>query len=115
MEELARLHCTPVTADSLKSSEAEISKFLSKLPGWQITLSEGEPRLRKTFKFKDFNLAIDFTNRIAKIADDENHHPALLTEWGKVTVYWWTHRIRSLHQNDFIMAAKTEKLYGGAE
>jgi len=53
---------------------------------------------------------MDFTNQVAKIANDEDHHPAILTEWGKVTVTWWTHKIRGLHLNDFIMAAKTDQL-----
>lgn len=110
MNNLAQLHCTPIKADSAKLSEDNIAQLLTRLPGWQILLIAGDPRLEKVFKFKDFNQAIEFTNRVAQVAEDEDHHPALLTEWGKVTVTWWTHRIRGLHQNDFIMAAKTEKL-----
>lgn len=49
-----------------------------------------------------------FTQKIAVLAEDENHHPAILTEWGKVTVLWWSHKINGLHVNDFIMAAKTD-------
>jgi 4a-hydroxytetrahydrobiopterin dehydratase len=60
----------------------------------------------------DFIKAMDFTNRAAQLANEEDHHPAILTEWGKVTVTWWTHKIKGLHQNDFIMAAKTDQLYG---
>jgi 4a-hydroxytetrahydrobiopterin dehydratase len=112
MFELAKLHCTPISADTPRLSEADISQYLSRLPDWRITMMEGEARLEKTYKFKDFKAAMEFTDKIARVADDEDHHPALLTEWGKATVTWWTHRIRGLHQNDFIMAAKTENLYG---
>ncbi len=78
-------------------------------------MKEGEPRLEKTFKFHDFDQAMAFTNLIAHEAATEDHHPAILTEWGKVTVTWWTHVIKGLHQNDFVMAAKTDKLYGGIQ
>jgi 4a-hydroxytetrahydrobiopterin dehydratase len=72
---------------------------------------EGEPRLKKMFKFKDFAQAAGFTNQVVRIAAEEDHHPSILLEWGKVTVSWWTHKIKGLHQNDFIMAAKTDHLY----
>jgi 4a-hydroxytetrahydrobiopterin dehydratase len=71
---------------------------------------DGEFRLEKTYPFKDFAMAVYFTNQVAKIAEKEDHHPSILTEWGKVTVTWWTHKIKGLHKNDFIMAAKTDQL-----
>jgi 4a-hydroxytetrahydrobiopterin dehydratase len=55
--------------------------------------------------------ALDFTNRVGELAEQQGHHPAIITEWGKVTVTWWTHKIKGLHRNDFIMAAKTDRLY----
>jgi 4a-hydroxytetrahydrobiopterin dehydratase len=58
----------------------------------------------------DFQQALDFTNKVGQLANQENHHPALLTEWGKVKVDWWTHKIKGLHRNDFIMAAKTDEV-----
>jgi 4a-hydroxytetrahydrobiopterin dehydratase len=67
-------------------------------------------RLERAFKFKDFAEALAFTIKVGEIAEAEGHHPALLTEWGRVTVTWWTHKIRGLHRNDFIMAAKTDHL-----
>jgi 4a-hydroxytetrahydrobiopterin dehydratase len=54
--------------------------------------------------------ALDFTNKVGGLAEEEDHHPAILTEYGKVTVVWWTHAIKGLHRNDFIMAAKTDQL-----
>lgn len=110
MEDLDKLHCIRVTATTPRLTDEVIIELKAKLPGWETYEKEGMLRLEKTFKFKDFNQAMSFTNRIAQIADVEDHHPAILTEWGKVTVTWWTHRIKGLHKNDFIMAAKTEKL-----
>jgi len=112
MNELAQLHCSPVTAATPRLEDPDISQYQAKLPDWKIYDKEGEPRLGKAFKFKDFDQAVAFTNRVAEIANEEDHHPAILTEWGSVTVTWWTHKIKGLHQNDFIMAAKTDLLYG---
>jgi 4a-hydroxytetrahydrobiopterin dehydratase len=72
---------------------------------------DGIKRLERTFKFKNFVQALEFTNQVGGLAEEEGHHPALLTEWGRVTVTWWTHKIKGLHRNDFIMAAKTDKQY----
>jgi 4a-hydroxytetrahydrobiopterin dehydratase len=78
--------------------------------GWQLLEREGIARLERVFHFPSFADALAFTNRVAALAEAEGHHPALLTEWGRVTVTWWTHKIRGLHRNDFIMAAKTDVL-----
>ena len=69
--------------------------------------------LERAFAFPNFVDALAFTNKVSALAESESHHPALLTEWGKVTVTWWTHKIGGLHRNDFIMAAKTDQLYAG--
>jgi 4a-hydroxytetrahydrobiopterin dehydratase len=74
---------------------------------------EGIKSLERAFKFGDFAQALAFTNKVGEQAEEEGHHPALLTEWGKVTVSWWTHKIGGLHQNDFIMAARTDELSEG--
>ncbi len=81
------------------------------IPDWQVKEVSGEPRLERVFKFKDFAQALAFTDKVGAIAAQEDHHPLLITEWGKVTVDWWTHKIGGLHKNDFIMAAKTDELY----
>jgi 4a-hydroxytetrahydrobiopterin dehydratase len=110
MNELAQQHCTVVIATTPRLYERDIIQYLAKLTDWEIYEKEGEPRLEKTFKFKDFIQAVAFTNQVAQVANEEDHHPAILTEWGKVTVTWWTHKIKGLHLNDFIMAAKTDQL-----
>ncbi len=67
--------------------------------------------LRRLFHFDTFAQALEFTTKVGELAEEEGHHPALLTEWGRATVMWWTHKIKGLHRNDFIMAAKTDALY----
>ena len=111
MKELAQLHCSPVTGNTLRLTKRNVSQLITKLSGWETYTKKGELRLEKSFQFKDFRQALTFTNRIAQLANEEDHHPAILTEWGQVTVTWWTHKIKGLHQNDFIMAAKTEQAY----
>ncbi|OGN89425.1 MAG: 4a-hydroxytetrahydrobiopterin dehydratase [Chloroflexi bacterium RBG_13_48_10] len=113
MNEFAQQHCSVITGATPQLNVRDINQYLSTLPDWEIYEEEGEARLEKIFKFKDFIQAIAFTNKVAQVANEEDHHPAILTEWGKVTVTWWTHRIKGLHQNDFIMAAKTDQLYEG--
>ena len=110
MNELVQLQSSPVTADTPGLTELEIGQLIMKLPGWETHKKKGELRLEKSFHFEDFSQALTFTNRVGKLANEEDHHPAILTEWGKVTVIWWTHKIKGLHKNDFIMAAKTEQL-----
>ena len=79
-------------------------------PEWNAIESDGELHLQRVYHFPDFQTALDFTNQVGAEAEKEGHHPSLLTEWGKVTVTWWTHAISGLHQNDLIMAAKTDAI-----
>lgn len=111
MNDLAQRNCTPVKASSPSLTHVEIDELIKKLSHWNLVEKDFELRLEKVFKFTNFNQAINFSDRIARIADEQDHHPALLVEWGKVTVTWWTHAIPGLHLNDFIMAAKTDLLF----
>lgn len=108
MHDLAAKQCVACRADAPRATEAERQRYMAQLPEWNIIHVEDMDRLTRTFTFKNFADALAFTNRVGQIAEQENHHPALLTEWGKVTVTWWTHKIRGLHVNDFVMAAKTD-------
>ena len=85
--------------------------FLRQLPDWCIATKLGVEQLEKIFAFKDFKAALDFACAVGALAESVDHHPAILVEWGKVTVTWWTHTIYGLHRNDFVMAAKTDILY----
>ena len=84
------------------------------VPDWQVREVDGERRIERTFKFANFRDAVAFTDKVAVIAEEQDHHPLIITEWGKVTVQWWTHKIRGLHQNDFIMAARTDALFSAS-
>jgi 4a-hydroxytetrahydrobiopterin dehydratase len=114
MEPLAGTHCVPCRGGEPALTQDEAGDLLAQTPGWQIVEREGIPRLERVFTFPDFAHALAFTNSIGAIAEAEGHHPALLTEWGRVTVTWWTHAIRGLHRNDFISAAKTSAAYDEA-
>jgi 4a-hydroxytetrahydrobiopterin dehydratase len=109
MNDLADKSCAACRAGVPPATPAEIAAYLPQLPGWRITEADGIKRLEKSFSCKNFAAALALTNRIAVIAELENHHPAIVTEWGRVTVSWWTHAIAGLHVNDFIMAAKTDR------
>jgi len=113
MGELLGMRCTACRGDEPTLTDAEISWLLPQVPEWQVVQREGIERLERVFRFRNFAQALAFTNRVGEQAEDEGHHPALLTEWGRVTVTWWTHKIGGLHQNDFIMAAKTDELFEG--
>ena len=65
----------------------------------------------RTFKFPNYTEAVKFTNKIAELSDIEDHHPAITLEWGSVKIVWWTHKINGLHENDFIMSAKSDEIY----
>jgi len=111
MGELTSQRCEACRIDAPKVTEAEIAELQPQIPRWELVSRAGIDQLVRVFEFGDFGEALDFTNRVGLLAEQEGHHPALLTEWGRVTVTWWTHKIRGLHRNDFIMAAKTDLLY----
>lgn len=92
-------------------TDAEIAELQPQVPDWQMKEVNGEKRIERIFKFKNFAQALEFTNKIGAIAEEENHHPLIITEWGRVTLAWWTHKIGGLHKNDFIMAARSDELY----
>ncbi len=111
MEELVQMKCVACRKDAPQVTEEEIAEVLPEVPEWKLVERESIKRLERIYSFNNFAGALSFTNKVGELAEGEGHHPALLTEWGKVTVTWWTHKIRGLHRNDFIMAAKTEQLY----
>ena len=113
MSGLAQMKCTACRGDEPRLSDAEIEELRSQVPDWRVVEHDGVKRLERAFGFDDFAQALAFTNRVGEQAEEEGHHPSLLTEWGKVTVTWWTHKIGGLHRNDFIMAARTDDTFGG--
>ena len=110
MRSLTGEKCVPCHGGVPPAPEAEIAELRPLVPDWRLVERDGIRRIERVFHFPSFAEALAFTNRVGALAEAEGHHPALLTEWGRVTVSWWTHVIRSLHRNDFIMAAKTDAL-----
>jgi 4a-hydroxytetrahydrobiopterin dehydratase len=98
-------------ADAPLISDAELKELMPAIPDWQVIVVDGIMQLSREFKFKNFVQAMAFSNRVGEIAEAVDHHPAILTEWGKVTVTWWSHKIKGLHRNDLIMAARTDDVY----
>jgi 4a-hydroxytetrahydrobiopterin dehydratase len=110
MNALTKMKCVPCREGAPRPSDQEVAEYCLLIPKWKLIKLDGVCRLQRVFLFVDFAEALAFTNRVGALAEAEDHHPAILTEWGKVTVSWWTHKIHGLHHNDFIMAAKTEEL-----
>jgi 4a-hydroxytetrahydrobiopterin dehydratase len=108
---LDEMKCVPCRGGMPTLTNSEIDQYYKQLQSWSVVEKGGVKRLEKSFKFKDFAEALAFTNKVGEIAEEQGHHPDILTEWGKVTVSWWTHKINGLHKNDFIMAAKTDALF----
>jgi 4a-hydroxytetrahydrobiopterin dehydratase len=108
MSRLARETCVACRHDSPRVTAAEREALLKEIPEWSVVERNGIARLARVFSFPNFAEALAFTNRVGALAEDAGHHPAITTEWGRVTVEWWTHAIAGLHRNDFIMAAKTD-------
>lgn len=110
MTSLHQLKCVACRGGEPTLTDEQVAALRPQVPDWQVKEVAGEKRIERVFKFKNFVEAITFTDKIGAIAEQEDHHPLIITEWGRVTVQWWTHKIRGLHQNDFIMAAKTDRL-----
>jgi 4a-hydroxytetrahydrobiopterin dehydratase len=111
METLTQMKCVACRKDEPTVTDAEIAEFHPQVARWEIVELDGIKRLRRVFSVDDFAQALEFTKKVGELAEEEGHHPALLTEWGRTTVSWWTHKIKGLHRNDFVMAAKTDELY----
>ena len=110
MRALEKEQCEACRADAPTVTPEEQDALSKDVPDWEIVQVDGVNQLRREFRFRNFVQAQAFTNRVADLAEEEGHHPAILLEFGKATVHWWTHKIHGLHRNDFIMAARTDKL-----
>ena len=115
MKALSDNQCEVCRGDSPKLSEPEIKALLGEIPDWSVEVRGGVMQLERVFSFSNYNSALNFTVKVGHTAEEQDHHPALLTEWGKVTVTWWSHVIKGLRRNDFVMAAKTDKVYDLSE
>ena len=109
MNDLSSQSCEACQIDAPKVPQDQIQILLSEINGW-VLIDEPINKIQKVFSFKSYKDSVDFSNKVASLADDEDHHPQIVLEWGKVTVIWWSHKIGGLHKNDFICASKTDKL-----
>ena len=107
---LSEQHCAACKPGSPHLSLEEIDHLLDQLKGWTVEEADGHLRLAKVFKLKGFMPGVDLVNRIAPIAEAEQHHPDLLVSYGSVTVWLSTHAAGGITQNDFILAAKIDRL-----
>ncbi len=105
--------CVACRVGAPTMTAAEIAALKPAIPEWNIVERDGISQLERVYPFPNFTQSLAFTNAVAAAAEEQDHHPAILTEWVGVTVSWWTHKVKGLHRNDFIMAAKTDALYKG--
>lgn len=110
MTTLSQASCDACRIGAPTVSDSEAKELLQQIPEWTLIEVDGIKQLQRQYKFKNFVLAMAFANELAEISEAEGHHPGILVEWGKVTVTWWSHSIKGLHRNDFVMAAKTDSL-----
>jgi len=113
MASLAAMKSEQCRDGTRTATRQETEKYLRQLPGWDVVRRDGEQQLKRAFAFSNFSKAMAFANEVGQLAGSAGHHPGLLTEWGKVTVTWWSYKIGGLHRADFVMAAKTDQLYNG--
>jgi 4a-hydroxytetrahydrobiopterin dehydratase len=112
MNSLTNELCVACRKDSPRVTAQEIAQLSPQVPDWQIVEREGVKQLERTYRFPDFAHALAFAVRVGQAAEEQSHHPTIVTEWGKVKVTWWTHKINALHRNDFVMAAKSDEIFG---
>lgn len=111
MTALAERKCRHRSKDEAPPTPKELSIWMDELDEWAQVSKSNRPELRKTFSFPDFSSGISFAGQIAEIADQQDHHPKISIEWGKVHLNWWTHTMNGLSENDFIMAAKIDRIF----
>ena len=110
MNDLASSTCEACRIDAPLVSDDEASLLIKEIEGWNL-IDDGVKKLKKEFTFSNYRDSVVFSNKVAYMADQEDHHPQIILEWGKVIVAWWSHKIKGLHKNDFICAAKTNNIY----
>ncbi len=114
MSDLLHSSCVPCRGGVPPLEEDEIARLIVQVPAWRTDVVDGVARLRREFRFPDFRSAMGFAVQVGMLAEREDHHPDLHVAWGRVVVETWTHKIRGLHTNDFILAAKIDQLVPAA-
>jgi 4a-hydroxytetrahydrobiopterin dehydratase len=107
--------CEACRKDSPRVTEAQIEELKPFIPDWNLIDVDGVPRLERSFKFSDYPDALAFTQAVGELAESQGHHPVITVEARRVRITWWTHAIKFLHRNDFIMAAKTDEIFNACQ
>ena len=107
---LAEKSCTPCRGGIPPLTEPEAGAYHTQAPQWQLL--DQATRIERTYRFKNFDEAFGFVERAAALAEAEGHHPDIAFGWGYATVSLRTKKIKGLHENDFIMAVKLDRIYG---
>ena len=108
--DLTKNRCEACRIDAPVLTDKEIEQLLPQIPSWIVSEQDGIKKLIRSYAFLNYEDSVKFTNEVANLAEQEDHHPEIILEWGKVTVVWWSHKIMGLHKNDFICAAKTDSI-----
>ena len=103
--------CEACLPDAEKASVSAIQDFLKKHGSWELISDHDAQKLSKVYRFKNFVEAQNFTNKVSEMAETEGHHPSITLEFGRVTVKWWSHKIKGLHQNDLKLSGQTDLLF----
>lgn len=109
MVDLASKKCVPCEGGDPPLPRREVEKLLKEVHEWKL-VDDGLLKITRNFKFKDFATALAFVNKVGQVAEAEGHHPDINFTWGKVDITLWTHAVGGLSENDFILAAKINKL-----
>ena len=107
---LTESKCEACTIDAPLVSDNEATQLLKELDYWKIEQRDGTKQLVKEYKFSNYEDSVNFCKKVADLAESEDHHPKIILEYGCVEVSWWSHKIKGLHKNDFICAAKTDQI-----
>tara|TARA_B100001287_G_scaffold120951_1_gene101926 strand:- start:49 stop:396 length:348 start_codon:yes stop_codon:yes gene_type:complete len=111
LTELSKRSCEACRIDAPVLQDNEIKELLSQVPSWKVFEEDNVKKIICSFIFLSYEDSLKFLNKVADLAEKEDHHPEIILEWGKVTVTWWSHKIKGLHKNDFICASKTDALF----
>jgi len=111
MSTLSGLQCVACNKSAKRLTPIQVEVLLREVSGWEVIVDGGIHKLTCQFNTKNYQQSVSFTNAVAELAKTANHHPQIIVEYACVTVVWWSHIIKGLHKNDFIMAAKTSDVF----
>ncbi len=110
MSQLSKQTCEACSIDASTLCQSEIEALMREVQSWKLVTEDNIQKLERVFQTGNYTKSIQFTNAVAELAESADHHPLMIVEYSSVTVVWWSHKIKGLHKNDFIMAAKTSAL-----